>query len=230
MVAWLAVSRTDALPDLRPAPFRNWCIRSRPGLLSSAVVLIGLIYLFMVRLFCSQAVPAAVPRQRRHPAVDRVRPGDSLRPRPRPAAGHQRQGRRVRVSIATLEDMRVLHDGFDLCAPDISVSMTINGRAGHPGDVPQHRHRRGPPRPGHEHRRFRCPTSPPPPPPTAWTAEYSVIGRGPPGASGRWRCEGEKYGASTPRAAAKEDNHMQDVRGAVGLQRRRWTSTDIRTT
>jgi hypothetical protein len=24
------------------------------------------------------------------------------------------------------------------------VSMTINGRAGHPGDVPQHRHRRGP--------------------------------------------------------------------------------------
>jgi hypothetical protein len=48
------------------------------------------------------------------------------------------------VSIATLDDMRVLYDGFDLCAPDISVSMTINGRAGHPGDVPQHRHRRGP--------------------------------------------------------------------------------------
>jgi hypothetical protein len=110
----------------------------------------------MVRLFCWPAVPAAVPRQRRYPAVDCVRPGDSLRPRPRPAAGHQRQGRRVRVSIATLDDMRVLYDGFDLCAPDISVSMTINGRAGHPGDVPQHRHRRGPPRPGHEHRRFRA--------------------------------------------------------------------------
>jgi hypothetical protein len=45
------------------------------------------------------------------------------------------------VSIGTLDDMRVLYDGFDLCAPDIAVSMTINGRAGHPGDVPQHRHR-----------------------------------------------------------------------------------------
>ncbi len=33
------------------------------------------------------------------------------------------------VSIATLEDMKVLYDGFDLCAPDTSVSMTINGPA-----------------------------------------------------------------------------------------------------
>ena len=37
-------------------------------------MLIRLIYLLMVRLFCWPAVPAAVPRQRRHPAVDRVRP------------------------------------------------------------------------------------------------------------------------------------------------------------
>ncbi|MAH83461.1 MAG: methylmalonyl-CoA mutase [Rhodospirillaceae bacterium TMED8] len=33
------------------------------------------------------------------------------------------------VSIATLEDMRVLYDGFDLCNPSTSVSMTINGPA-----------------------------------------------------------------------------------------------------
>ncbi|MRR49899.1 MAG: methylmalonyl-CoA mutase [Rhodocyclaceae bacterium] len=33
------------------------------------------------------------------------------------------------VSIATLDDMRVLYDGFDLCAPSTSVSMTINGPA-----------------------------------------------------------------------------------------------------
>lgn len=33
------------------------------------------------------------------------------------------------VSIATLEDMKVLYDGFDLCNPTTSVSMTINGPA-----------------------------------------------------------------------------------------------------
>ena len=33
------------------------------------------------------------------------------------------------VSIATVEDMQALYDGFDLCAPDTSVSMTINGPA-----------------------------------------------------------------------------------------------------
>ncbi len=33
------------------------------------------------------------------------------------------------VSIATLDDMRVLYSGFDLCAPNTSVSMTINGPA-----------------------------------------------------------------------------------------------------
>ena len=33
------------------------------------------------------------------------------------------------VSVATLEDMKVLYDGFDLCDPATSVSMTINGPA-----------------------------------------------------------------------------------------------------
>ncbi|MCP4983312.1 MAG: methylmalonyl-CoA mutase, partial [Gammaproteobacteria bacterium] len=33
------------------------------------------------------------------------------------------------VSIATLEDMKALYDGFDLCNPSTSVSMTINGPA-----------------------------------------------------------------------------------------------------
>ena len=33
------------------------------------------------------------------------------------------------VSICTLEDMKVLYDGFELCAPSTSVSMTINGPA-----------------------------------------------------------------------------------------------------
>jgi methylmalonyl-CoA mutase len=33
------------------------------------------------------------------------------------------------VSIATLDDMQVLFDGFDLCDPSTSVSMTINGPA-----------------------------------------------------------------------------------------------------
>jgi len=33
------------------------------------------------------------------------------------------------VSVCTLEDVKVLYGGFDLCAPDNSVSMTINGPA-----------------------------------------------------------------------------------------------------
>ena len=33
------------------------------------------------------------------------------------------------VSIATLDDMKVLYSGFDLCDPATSVSMTINGPA-----------------------------------------------------------------------------------------------------
>jgi methylmalonyl-CoA mutase len=33
------------------------------------------------------------------------------------------------VSICTIDDVKVLYDGFDLCAPSTSVSMTINGPA-----------------------------------------------------------------------------------------------------
>ena len=33
------------------------------------------------------------------------------------------------VSICTLDDMKALYDGFDLCSPSTSVSMTINGPA-----------------------------------------------------------------------------------------------------
>lgn len=33
------------------------------------------------------------------------------------------------VSIAHLDDMKVLYDGFDLCSPNTSISMTINGPA-----------------------------------------------------------------------------------------------------
>jgi len=33
------------------------------------------------------------------------------------------------VSICTIEDIRTLYDGFDLCHPNTSVSMTINGPA-----------------------------------------------------------------------------------------------------
>ena len=33
------------------------------------------------------------------------------------------------VSICTLEDVKVLYSGFDLCAPNTSVSMTVNGPA-----------------------------------------------------------------------------------------------------
>ena len=33
------------------------------------------------------------------------------------------------VSICTLDDVKILYDGFELCAPNTSVSMTINGPA-----------------------------------------------------------------------------------------------------
>ena len=49
------------------------------------------------------------------------------------------------VSIATLDDMEALYDGFDLCDPSTSVSMTINGPApDDPRHVPEHGHRPAP--------------------------------------------------------------------------------------
>jgi methylmalonyl-CoA mutase len=33
------------------------------------------------------------------------------------------------VSVCTLDDVKVLYGGFELCAPNTSVSMTINGPA-----------------------------------------------------------------------------------------------------
>ena len=49
------------------------------------------------------------------------------------------------VSIATLDDMKVLYDGFDLFDPTTSVSMTINGPApDDPRHVPEHGDRPAP--------------------------------------------------------------------------------------
>ena len=46
------------------------------------------------------------------------------------------------VSIATLDDMKVLYGGFDLCDPKTSVSMTINGSgSSNFGDVFERRDR-----------------------------------------------------------------------------------------
>ena len=48
------------------------------------------------------------------------------------------------VSIATLDDMKALYDGFDLTAPSTSVSMTINGPApDDPGVLPSRGDRPG---------------------------------------------------------------------------------------
>ena len=46
------------------------------------------------------------------------------------------------VSIATLDDMKVLYGGFDLCSPD-HQRLDDHQRSGaqHPGDVHEHRHR-----------------------------------------------------------------------------------------
>ena len=77
--------------------------------------------------------PALPPPGRgpaRHPTVHRLRLGDPLRPRPRRATRHLRGKIGTSgVSVATLDDMAVLFDGFDLCDPTTSVSMTINGPA-----------------------------------------------------------------------------------------------------
>ena len=46
------------------------------------------------------------------------------------------------VSVATLDNMKVLYDGFDLCESiHVCVHDDQRSGAGHPGDVPQHRYR-----------------------------------------------------------------------------------------
>ena len=66
------------------------------------------------------------------------------------------------VSIATLDDIEALYDGFDLCSPyDLGVDDHQRPGADHPRDVLQHRHRpaarplRGRERPGGRPRRRR---------------------------------------------------------------------------
>ena len=68
-------------------------------------------------------------RLRRQAAVHGVRLGHPLRPRPRHPPDVYGKVGTSGVSIATLEDMKVLYGGFDLCSPTTSVSMTINGPA-----------------------------------------------------------------------------------------------------
>jgi isobutyryl-CoA mutase len=63
------------------------------------------------------------------PPVDGVRFGDALRLGSRPRPDIYGKVGNSGVSIATLDDMKVLYSGFDLCAPTTSVSMTINGPA-----------------------------------------------------------------------------------------------------
>jgi len=60
--------------------------------------------------------------------VDRVRFHYALRRDRYPPGFYGRTGNSG-VSIATLDDMKKLYSGFDLCQPSTSVSMTINGPA-----------------------------------------------------------------------------------------------------
>jgi methylmalonyl-CoA mutase len=61
--------------------------------------------------------------------VDGLRLGHPLRLRSRCPARHLRQGGQLRCFDRHLDDMKVLFDGFELCAPTTSVSLTINGPA-----------------------------------------------------------------------------------------------------
>jgi methylmalonyl-CoA mutase len=78
------------------------------------------------------APTAASSWSRRHGCqapVHRVRLGHAVRRRPGAAPDIYGKVGNSGVSIATLDDMKVLYDGFDLCSPSTSVSMTINGPA-----------------------------------------------------------------------------------------------------
>jgi isobutyryl-CoA mutase len=71
-------------------------------------------------------VSAGMPAKRLSTAFDSVTLyGNDPAPRPDIYGKVGNSG----VSIATLDDMKVLYDGFDLCSPTTSVSMTINGPA-----------------------------------------------------------------------------------------------------
>ena len=58
----------------------------------------------------SEGMPATAP-------VDRLRFGHALRLRPGPRPDIYGKVGNSGVSIATLDDMKVLYAGFDLCAP-----------------------------------------------------------------------------------------------------------------
>ena len=74
----------------------------------------------------SSGCPKGCPAQRLSTAFDSVTLyGSDPDPRPDIYGKVGNSG----VSIATLDDMKVLYSGFDLCAPSTSVSMTINGPA-----------------------------------------------------------------------------------------------------
>lgn len=73
-----------------------------------------------------QLLSAGMPAKRLSTAFDSVTLyGNDPDPRPDIYGKVGNSG----VSIATLEDMKVLYSGFDLCDPATSVSMTINGPA-----------------------------------------------------------------------------------------------------
>ena len=80
--------------------------------------------------------------RRRQAAVHGLRQRDPLRRRPRRPPRHLRQGRRERRQVATLDDMKKLFAGFDLCDPNTSVSHDDQRpRADDPGLVLQRGHR-----------------------------------------------------------------------------------------
>ena len=101
-----------------------------------------------IRMFAGEGMPERTNKRFHYLAgrscgrapVDGVRFDDALRRGPDPRPGHLRpRSATPGVSIATLDDMKRLYSGFDLCAPSTSVSMTINGPA--PmilGDVHEH--------------------------------------------------------------------------------------------
>jgi isobutyryl-CoA mutase len=89
------------------------------------------------RMFAGEGMPERTNR-RFHYVARGAKPRGSRRPstRPRSTARTRTSGRTSTasignsgVSIATLDDMKKLYSGFDLCAPSTSVSMTINGPA-----------------------------------------------------------------------------------------------------